>query len=60
MNQDKFIEGDFYFTEEGYRVFTEQFLLRRGYCCRSGCRHCPYGYDKKTDTFKSKDKLEKN
>ncbi len=35
--------GDFYFTPEEYVVWTEQYLLRRGYCCQSGCRHCPYG-----------------
>jgi hypothetical protein len=23
-------------------VFTADFLARRGYCCDSGCRHCPY------------------
>ncbi|MBZ9619422.1 DUF5522 domain-containing protein [Psychroflexus lacisalsi] len=40
-------EGDFYLTKEGYRCFTEQYHLKRGYCCKSGCRHCPYGYDKK-------------
>lgn len=45
-------KGDYYLSEEGYRVFTEQYLLKRGYCCKSGCRHCPYGYDKKTDSFK--------
>jgi hypothetical protein len=22
--------------------------FKRGYCCKSGCRHCPYGFDKKT------------
>jgi hypothetical protein len=43
-------EGDFYWTEEGYRVFTKQFHLKRGYCCESGCRHCPYGYDPKTNS----------
>ncbi|WP_165601958.1 DUF5522 domain-containing protein, partial [Chryseobacterium contaminans] len=42
---------DFYYNEQGYKVFTEKFHLKRGYCCKSGCRHCPYGYDKKTDTF---------
>jgi iron complex transport system substrate-binding protein len=26
----------------GYEVFTADFLSRRGECCRSGCRHCPY------------------
>tara|TARA_R110000751_G_scaffold78285_2_gene157920 strand:+ start:2759 stop:2920 length:162 start_codon:yes stop_codon:yes gene_type:complete len=39
-------EGDYYLTPEGYRCFTEQYHLKRGYCCKSGCRHCPYGYDK--------------
>ncbi|MBL6610730.1 MAG: hypothetical protein ISP51_01605 [Flavobacteriaceae bacterium] len=38
-------EGDYY-TENGYRVFTEKYHLKRGYCCQSGCRHCPYGFDK--------------
>jgi hypothetical protein len=38
-----YLDGDFYFTPEGYVVWTEQFHLRRGYCCGSGCRHCPYG-----------------
>lgn len=26
----------------GLSVFTADFLARRGYCCDSGCRHCPY------------------
>jgi hypothetical protein len=26
----------------GYTVFTSRFLADRGYCCDSGCRHCPY------------------
>ena len=41
-------EGDYYLTREGYKCFTEQYHLKRGYCCRSGCRHCPYGFDKNT------------
>ncbi|HLN96387.1 MAG TPA: DUF5522 domain-containing protein [Flavobacterium sp.] len=45
------IEGeDFYLTPEGYRCFTEKYHLARGYCCKSGCRHCPYGFDKNTGT----------
>ncbi|MCC6400484.1 MAG: hypothetical protein IT227_06950 [Flavobacteriales bacterium] len=39
--------GDYYFTEEGYLVFTEQYHRKRGYCCQSGCRHCPYGFHDK-------------
>ena len=45
-------EEDFYYNEQGYKVFTETFHLKRGYCCKNGCKHCAYGYDKKTDTFK--------
>ena len=46
------IEGeDYYISLQGFRIFTEKYLLNRGYCCVSGCKHCPYGYDKKTDTF---------
>lgn len=26
----------------GNTVFTAVFLADRGYCCDSGCRHCPY------------------
>lgn len=52
MNFGKYKEGDCYKTPEGFLVFTEQYLLRRGYCCKSGCKHCPYGYDKKTDSFR--------
>jgi hypothetical protein len=26
-----------------YLVFTATYHLKRGYCCNSGCRHCPYG-----------------
>ncbi len=40
------VEGLHYYKQEDYRVFTEFYLLSRGYCCRSGCRHCPYGFKK--------------
>jgi 23S rRNA (cytidine1920-2'-O)/16S rRNA (cytidine1409-2'-O)-methyltransferase len=40
------IEGDDYYFEAGLMVLTEAFLRRRGTCCRSGCRHCPYGFGK--------------
>jgi Family of unknown function (DUF5522) len=32
---------DYYFEGE-YMVFTAAYHLKRGYCCGSGCRHCPY------------------
>jgi hypothetical protein len=34
--------GDFYMEGEAV-VFTAQYHLRRGWCCGSGCRHCPFG-----------------
>jgi len=40
-------EGDYYYSPEGYLVFTEQYHLKRGYCCQSGCRHCPFGFTEK-------------
>ncbi|MFB1019233.1 MAG: DUF5522 domain-containing protein [Flavobacteriales bacterium] len=43
---------DFYTTDEGFIVFTEQHHLKRGHCCESGCKHCPYGFDKATGTYK--------
>jgi len=46
---------DYYMSVEGYVVFTEKYHLKRGYCCKSGCRHCPYGYNKKTGLFDKKE-----
>jgi hypothetical protein len=31
-----------YYLENGMLVFTAAFHLKRGSCCGSGCRHCPY------------------
>jgi len=45
---DKFDPEDYYFSEDGYIVFTEKYHLKRGYCCESNCRHCPWK-DKKKD-----------
>jgi hypothetical protein len=47
---------EYYFTPEGYVVFTEKYLLKRGYCCQNGCRHCPYGFIPKTRQFDNKKK----
>jgi len=35
---------DYYLDEMGRYVFTEQYHLKRGYCCKSpkGCKHCPW------------------
>lgn len=40
-------EEDFYFNEQGFMVFTAAYHKKRGYCCKSGCKHCPYGFKKR-------------
>jgi hypothetical protein len=36
-------DGDYY-LEGGLLVLTEQYHRKRGSCCGSGCRHCPYDH----------------
>jgi hypothetical protein len=43
------VSEDFYFDGPNV-VFTAAFLLKCGACCRSGCRHCPYGFTKPEET----------
>jgi len=43
------LEPEDYYMEGPYMVFTEAYHLKRGFCCHSDCRHCPYG-DKKPAT----------
>jgi hypothetical protein len=38
---------DYEIDGNGLLVFTRQYLLKRGYCCKNGCRNCPYGFKKK-------------
>ena len=46
---------DYYLSHEGYVIFTEKSLLKRGFCCKNGCKHCPYGYNMKTGKFDKKE-----
>ncbi len=41
VTTDELGSEDFYF-EGPYMVFTAAYHLKRGYCCNSNCRHCPY------------------
>ncbi|XP_051549817.1 uncharacterized protein C1orf53 homolog isoform X2 [Myxocyprinus asiaticus] len=38
----------------GYKVFTEFAHRKRGRCCGSACRHCPYGQVNVEDPAKKK------
>ena len=41
QKDDELSPEDFYY-EGPYLVFTAAYHLKRGYCCNSNCRHCPY------------------
>ncbi|WP_316747277.1 DUF5522 domain-containing protein [Pedobacter gandavensis] len=50
------IEGiDYYLNEDGLMVFTEAYHLKRGYCCKNKCKHCPWGFGKKKTVPKNGD-----
>ena len=36
------LEPEDYYFDGPYLVFTAVYHLKRGSCCNSGCRHCPY------------------
>ena len=36
---------DYYINEDGCVVLTEKYHLNKGYCCGSGCLHCPFEYE---------------
>lgn len=54
-------EGEDFYREGAYVVFTARYHLRRGYCCESGCRHCPYrggGRESEDERIAEKDDVE--
>ena len=51
MKNKKLNPEDFYLSEEGYIIFTENFHSKRGFCCLNNCLHCPY---EKKDKLKIK------
>lgn len=42
------LEDEDCYIENGLLVFTAAYHLKRGYCCGSGCRHCPYPTQQKS------------
>ncbi|HEV2276564.1 MAG TPA: DUF5522 domain-containing protein [Acidobacteriaceae bacterium] len=42
QEQRPLIEGEDFYRDGPYVVFTEAYHRKRGYCCGSGCRHCPW------------------
>jgi hypothetical protein len=56
MIERELIEGIDYYLENGLMVFTARYLRDRGYCCTSGCRHCPYGFEREESETESGDR----
>ncbi|WP_207427227.1 DUF5522 domain-containing protein [Pedobacter sp. SYSU D00535] len=38
---------DYYFNGDGLMVFTSEYHLKRGTCCKNECKHCPWSYKKR-------------
>ena len=36
------VEGEDYYMDGPYFVFTANYHRKRGFCCGSRCKHCPY------------------
>jgi hypothetical protein len=45
MSEHKFKHlEDYYYDERGFVVMTQQYHLKRGYCCGNKCKNCPYNW----------------
>ena len=55
MEKKQFIEGVHYYLDNGRVIMTEVYHKERGYCCGSGCKHCPYENSVKGSTTLKKD-----
>ena len=51
------VEGEDFYLEGPYMVFTASYLKRRGYCCESSCRHCPWGYELRAEPDQPRNSL---
>ncbi len=54
------VEGEDFYVEGATLVFTARYHLRRGYCCESGCRHCPYCVEQSDGEQPDANRLEAN
>lgn len=45
---------DYYLNEDGLMVFTAAYHLKRGYCCKNKCKHCPWNFGKDSGRKTSK------
>ena len=50
MENELILNVDYYLNELGRFIFTENYHLKRGYCCGNDCKHCPWKDDTTTTT----------
>jgi len=58
-NKQEVSQPDYYF-ENGLMVMTEEYHLKRGLCCGSRCRHCPYEHENVDEEMKKNNYLKIN
>jgi hypothetical protein len=58
--QHTLVEGRDFYYEGPLMVFTAEYLRRRGYCCGSGCRNCPYNDAEKHRAGRISDELRRS
>jgi 2-iminoacetate synthase ThiH len=63
-SENELKQGEDFYFDSGFIVFTEKYHLNRGYCCGNGCRHCPFDYEnvpeaKRTLLLKTRNNIEK-
>jgi hypothetical protein len=51
---------DYYFNADGLMVFTAAYHLKRGYCCKNKCKHCPWKYGKNGNDNNQKQAIKDN
>jgi hypothetical protein len=52
------LDPEDYYFDGPYMVFTAAYHLKRGVCCASGCRHCPYRESEAEDKCPASDSEE--
>jgi hypothetical protein len=56
----EFEKGKDYYLENGMVILTERYLMKRGTCCGSGCRHCCFDPIHTKGNAKIKENLDKD
>ncbi|HEY8784657.1 MAG TPA: DUF5522 domain-containing protein [Mucilaginibacter sp.] len=51
---------DYYINDDDNFVFTKEYHLKRGYCCKNKCLHCPWDYGKSQEIRNRKSEINKD